>query len=133
MASFGTDCGWLSLIVAEFYDESTDELELRMKRRLNALRCQMELVGVLTRQIPTRLVEISRSGCLLESGHRIEEGTVGALRLEVEGQTYLEDVRATRCVAIAGSGSSYLVGVEFLQTGRPDGIVDSTGDLGFAR
>ena len=92
-----------------------------MKRRLNALRCQMELVGVLTREIPTRLVEISRSGCLLESGHRIDEGTVGALRLEVEGQTYLEDVRATRCVAIAGSGSSYLVGVEFLQTGRPDG------------
>jgi len=92
-----------------------------MKQRLNALRCQMELVGVLTREIPTRLVEISRSGCLLESGHRIEEGTVGALRLEVEGQTYLEDVRATRCVAIAGSGSSYLVGIEFLQTGRPDG------------
>jgi len=106
-----------------------------MKRRLNALRCQMELVGVLTREIPTRLVEISRSGCLLESGHRIEEGTVGALRLEVEGQTYLEDVRATRCVAIAGSGSSYLVGVEFLQTGKPDGasirraLSSSFGDL----
>ena len=91
-----------------------------MKRR-NALRCQMELVGVLTRQIPTRLIEISRSGGLLESGHRIEEGTVGALRLEIEGQSYLEDVRATRCVAIAGSGSSYLVGIEFLQTARPDG------------
>ena len=92
-----------------------------MKRRLNALRCQMELVGVLTREIPTRLVEISRSGCLLESGHRIEEGTVGALRIEVEGQTYLDDIRATRCVAIAGSGSRFLVGVEFLQTGRSDG------------
>ena len=92
-----------------------------MKRPLNSLRCQMELVGVLTREIPTRLVEISRSGCLLESGHRVQEGTVGALRVEVEGQTYLEDVRATRCVAIAGSGSSYLVAVEFLQTARPDG------------
>lgn len=92
-----------------------------MKRPLNSLRCQVELVGVLTREISTRLVEVSRSGCLLESGHRIEEGTVGALRVEVDGQTYLEDVRATRCVAIAGSGSSYLVGVEFLQTARPDG------------
>ena len=50
-----------------------------MKSRLNGLRCQMELIGVLTREIPTRLIEISRSGCLLESGHRIEEGTVGAL------------------------------------------------------
>jgi len=105
-----------------------------MKRRLSGLRCQMELVGVLTREIPTRLIEISRSGCLLESTHRIEEGTVGALRIEVQGQRYSEDVRATRCVAIAGSGSSYLVGVEFLQTGRPDGtsirraISSSLGD-----
>jgi hypothetical protein len=81
----------------------------------------VELVGVLTREIPTRLIEVSRSGCLLESGHRIDEGTVGALRIEVDGHSYLEDVRATRCVAIAGSGSSYLVGVEFLQTARPDG------------
>src|SRR5262245_45820287 len=88
-----------------------------MKRRVDALQCQMELVGVLARYIPTRLIEISRSGCLLESGHRVEEGTVGALRLEVRGQIYAEDVRATRCVAVAGSGSSYLIGVEFLQTG----------------
>jgi hypothetical protein len=92
-----------------------------MKRREDVLQVQMELVGVLARHIPTRLVEISRSGCLLETGHRIEEGTVGALRLEVRGQVYVEDVRATRCVAVAGSGSSYLVGVEFLQTGRGGG------------
>jgi hypothetical protein len=93
-----------------------------MKRRLSALGCQADLVGVLTREIPTRLIEISRSGCLLESTHRIEEGTVAALRLELGGQTYTEDVRATRCVAVAGSGSSYLVGVEFLQTSSSDGM-----------
>jgi len=91
-----------------------------MKRRAQSLQCQMEVVGVLARHIPTRLIDISRSGCLLESAHRIEEGTVGALRLEVRGQTFSEDVRTTRCVAIAGSGSSYLVGVEFLQTARTD-------------
>jgi hypothetical protein len=93
-----------------------------MKRRLSPLSCRVELVGVLTREIPTRLVEISRSGCLLESAHRIEEGTVATLRLEVQGQTYTEDVRATRCVAVAGSGSSYLVGIEFLHTSSPDGM-----------
>jgi hypothetical protein len=92
-----------------------------MKRRSSALPCQAELIGVLTREIPTRLVEISRTGCLLESGQRVEEGTVAALRLNVHGQTYTEDVRATRCVAVAGSGSSYLVGIEFLQTSNPDG------------
>jgi hypothetical protein len=91
-----------------------------MKRR-DALQCQMELVGVLARHLPTRLIEISRSGCLLECGQRIEEGTVGGLRLEVRGQSYFEDVRVTRCVAIAGSGSSYLVGIEFLQTAHANG------------
>jgi hypothetical protein len=93
-----------------------------MKRRLGALNYQVELVGVLTREVATRLVEISRSGCLLESSQRIDEGTVGTLRLEVRGQTYAEDVRVTRCVAVAGSGSSYLVGIEFLQTTAADGM-----------
>lgn len=88
-----------------------------MKRRPSALNYQVELVGVLTREVATRLVEISRSGCLLESSKRIEEGTVALLRLEVRGQTYTEEVRATRCVAVAGSGSSYLIGIEFLKTG----------------
>jgi len=105
-----------------------------MKRRSDVLQYQLELVGVLAKHIPTRLIEISRSGCLLESSYRIEEGTVGALRLEVRGQTYSEDVRATRCVAMAGSGSSYLVGVEFLQTARSDASIrramsGSLGDL----
>jgi hypothetical protein len=81
----------------------------------------VEVLGVLARHIPTRLIEISRSGCLLESGHRIDEGTVAALHLDVKGSVYSEDVRATRCVAIAGSGSRYLVGVEFLGMERPDG------------
>jgi PilZ domain len=88
-----------------------------MKRRPSALNYQVDLVGVLTREVATRLIEISRSGCLLESRQRIEEGTVATLRLEVAGQVYTEEVRATRCVAVAGSGSSYLIGIEFLKTG----------------
>ena len=91
-----------------------------MKLRQANLACEINIMGVLARHIPTRLIEISQSGCLLESSLRIEEGTIGALRLEVRGRAYSEDVRATRCVAIEGSGSSYLVGVEFLQTGRAD-------------
>jgi hypothetical protein len=87
----------------------------------STLQCHVELTGVLARHIPTRLVEISRSGCLLESGHRIDEGTVGALRIEVQGRAFSEDVRATRCVAVAGMGSRYLIGIEFLNTGRTDG------------
>jgi pilus assembly protein Flp/PilA len=77
-----------------------------------------EVLGVLARSIPSRLVEISRSGCLLESAHRIEDGTVGELRLEVDGATLVDDVRITRCVRIEGAGASYLVGAEFVQTRR---------------
>lgn len=82
-------------------------------------RLEGELFGVLARNMPSRLIEISRSGCLLESGHRVEKGTVGELRLEVDGELLVDDVRVTRCVRVEGSGSSYLVGAEFLQTRRP--------------
>jgi len=95
-------------------------MERTMELR-STLQCDVEVTGVLARQIPTRLLEISRSGCLLESSHRIDEGTVAALSLEVRGQRFCGDVRATRCVAVAGLGSRYLIGVEFLDTGRSDG------------
>ena len=78
-----------------------------------------EVLGVLTRSIPARLVEVSRSGCLLESRHRVEGGTIGELRLMIGGELLLDDVRVTRCVLVEGSGSSYLVGAEFVQTRRP--------------
>jgi len=78
-----------------------------------------EVFGVLARGIPARLIEISRSGCLLESSHRVGDGIVGELRLEVGGELLVDDVRVTRCVLVEGSGSSYLVGAEFVQTRRP--------------
>jgi Flp pilus assembly pilin Flp len=78
-----------------------------------------EVLGVLARSIPARLVEISRSGCLLESRHRIDDGTIGELRLMIGGELLRDDVRVTRCVLVEGSGASYLVGAEFVQTRRP--------------
>ena len=78
-----------------------------------------EVFAVLARGIPARLVEISRSGCLLESSHRVGDGIVGELRLEVGGELLVDDVRVTRCVLVEGSGSNYLVGAEFVQTRRP--------------
>lgn len=78
-----------------------------------------ELTGMLGRNVPTRLIDISRTGCLLESRHRVEDGTVGELQLQVERETFVDDVRVTRCVLVEGSGSVYLVGAEFVQTRRP--------------
>ena len=101
-----------------------------MKRRVQSLECQMEVVGVLARHIPTRLIEISRSGCLLESAHRIEEGTVGALRLEVRGPDASSKTFAPRAAwpsrdrarAISSASSS-------CKRAGPMGV-DSTGHIG---
>jgi len=78
-----------------------------------------DVTGMLARNVPTRLLEISRTGCLLESRQRDEDGTVGELQLQVALETYVDDVRVTRCVLVEGSGSIYRVGAEFVQTRRP--------------
>jgi hypothetical protein len=78
-----------------------------------------EVIGMLARSVSTRLLDISRTGCLLETRQRVEGGTVGELRLEVNREIVVDDVRVTRCVLVEGSGSLYLVGAEFVQTRRP--------------
>lgn len=78
-----------------------------------------EVSGMLGRDVPMRLIDISRTGCLLESRQRIEDGTVGELQLQVQRETFADDIRVTRCVLVEGSGSIYRVGAEFVQTRRP--------------
>lgn len=67
-----------------------------------------------------RLLEISRSGCLLESSHRIDAGTSGEFRVGIDGQTLCEELRVTRCCRMEGSAATYRIGAEFLRTRRPD-------------
>jgi hypothetical protein len=78
-----------------------------------------DATGLLNRNVPMRLIDIGRSGCLLESRQRVENGTLGELRLQVQDETFVDDVRVTRCVLVEGSGSLYRVGAEFVQTRRP--------------
>jgi hypothetical protein len=78
-----------------------------------------EVIGMLARTVRTRLLDISRSGCLLQIGQRVEPGTVGELSLHIQQDVFIDDVRVTRCVQVEGSGSVYLVGAEFVQTHRP--------------
>ena len=78
----------------------------------------LDVTGMLAKNVPTRLLEISRTGCLLESRQRVEDGTVGELQLELQRETFVDDVRVTRCVLVEGSGSIYRVGAEFVQTRR---------------
>ena len=86
---------------------------------LDAILNANDLVAVLGREINVRLLDISGSGCLLESSNRIEKGTTGSLSVLFEGQQYLDDIRVIRCRPSEGSGSSYFLGAEFLWTTSP--------------
>ncbi len=78
-----------------------------------------DLVGVLTRETRVRLVNISASGCLVESNSRLDPGISGALTIRVDGETYADDVRITRVQQVHGAGAMWHVGAEFLWTTQP--------------
>jgi PilZ domain len=86
---------------------------------LQDLLASDDVMGVLTRESRVRLVNISASGCLLESGLRMEPGTSGELRLTVDGETYCDAIRVSRVQQMYGAGAAWHVGAEFLWTTRP--------------
>ena len=86
---------------------------------LDAILKANDLVAVLGREVPVRLVDISGSGCLLESSNRLEKGTTGALRVLFDGLEYADDVRIMRCRPSEGSSTLYYLGAEFLWTTSP--------------
>lgn len=78
-----------------------------------------DLLGVLTRDVRVRLLNLSTSGCLVESTTALEMGTIGALTIRVGGEAYADDVRVARVRQVQGAGSTWHVGVEFLWTSQP--------------
>lgn len=78
-----------------------------------------DAVGVLTREVKVRLVNISASGCLVESGSRLEPGTAGRLQVVVDGETYGDDVRIARAQQRQGASGAWQIGAEFLWTSQP--------------
>jgi hypothetical protein len=86
---------------------------------LDAILKASDLVAVLGRDVDVRLVDISGSGCLLESDCRLAEGTIGSLRVRFEGTDYEDDVRIMRCRKFEGARGGFHLGVEFLWTTSP--------------
>jgi hypothetical protein len=78
-----------------------------------------ELVGVLRRQITARVLNFSVSGCLLETSANVEVGTACELRVKLDDQVLVDDIKVTRCVEVPGAGSRYRVGAQFLWTTNP--------------
>jgi hypothetical protein len=86
---------------------------------LDAILRASDLVAVLGRDVHVRLLDISQSGCLLESDCRLAEGTTGALRVTFEGTEYEDDVRVIRCRPSVGARGGFHLGAEFLWTTNP--------------
>jgi hypothetical protein len=77
-----------------------------------------DLLAVLGRTVTVRLVNVSGSGCLLESDSHVADGTTASLTVVFDGRKYIEDIRITRCSSRAGS-FGYELGAEFLWTTKP--------------
>src|SRR5438128_7134086 len=71
------------------------------------------MLGVLVRTLPVRVVEVSRSGCLLQARSNVEEGMTGELSLDTGGHGCIDHVKVTRCAGTDEEGSTYSIGVEF--------------------
>lgn len=78
-----------------------------------------DVVGLLGRDVTVELLNISRSGCLIESPSVIPAGAFGTLSVEIDGRTYVEDVRIARCLTVPGAGERHRIGIEFLSLRRP--------------
>ncbi len=89
-----------------------------MKKQLAAI-LGPNTVGSLGRDVVVELVDVSRSGCLLNSPVVIPAGTLGILSLEIDGALYTDDVRVARCLRVPGTGEHHHIGVEFLALRRP--------------
>lgn len=76
-----------------------------------------EVMGVLARDFDVRVLNCSPSGCLLETSTPIDVGTVGSVTLVFDGRELTDHVRVVRCQQIAGAGSVYHVGAQFLWLG----------------
>jgi hypothetical protein len=70
----------------------------------------------LTRELHARVIDVSASGCLVETTRPLEVGTVGHLRVILCGEECVDDIEVTRCEAIEGLVTSYRVGARLLWT-----------------
>jgi PilZ domain len=86
---------------------------------LDAILHADDVVAVLGRDVPVRLMDVSHSGCLLQSETRLLEGTTGSLSVSYGGAEYADDVRVMRCQAPVGGDSSFRIGAQFLWISRP--------------
>ena len=75
-----------------------------------------EFPAILNRELHARVIDVSASGCLVETRRRLEVGTIGRLRVRLGSEECEDDVEVMRCDTVAGPVASYHVGVRLLWT-----------------
>lgn len=76
-------------------------------------------IAVIIRQFPVRLVNCSRSGCLVEADRALPAGTAGTMTLEIEGHEVTDHILVVRCQSIAGAGTLHHIGARLLWVAAP--------------
>ena len=71
--------------------------------------------AVLMRELGIRVINVSASGCLIESRGRIEVGTIGTLKVRLGTDECTDDIEVVRCEAVTGAETVYHVGVRLLR------------------
>ena len=57
----------------------------------------------LRRDVPVCLLDFSLSGCRVATNHSVEPGSIGHLRISVEGNAYQDTIRIVRTTEHKGS------------------------------
>ncbi len=76
-----------------------------------------DIVGSLAREVPVRMRDVCRNGCLLESEAPLDGGAMGELVLVIGGHLSSGLVRILRCLRVAGRGRAFTAGAEFVGRG----------------
>ena len=71
-------------------------------------------LGALTCELRVRVLNGSATGCLVESSRPLTVGTVAALRVNLLGREYDDQVQVTRCQSIVGAGNIFHIAMNNL-------------------
>lgn len=85
----------------------------------NDRRQVREGLATLTSHLRVRVLNCSAEGCLLESSAPVAIGTVGSLRVSLDGREFDDVIQVLRCAQLQGPASVHHVGAKFLSTTPP--------------
>jgi hypothetical protein len=73
------------------------------------------LIGILTKTVRVRLIEVGQAGCLFECPCRLDEGVTGELHVDIDGERWSDHVRVRRCEQRDNERKVvYLAGAEYV-------------------